>query len=157
MTKNIKDLLSETDFFAGMAPPYLELLAGCGKLVHFKAGEFLTREGDPADSFYLLRKGEVSIESAVPGKVLTVSKAGPNDVVGFSWLFPPFRNAFDARAIDGVNAIHLDGKCLRQKAEDDHQLGYEFMKRFAEIILQRMQATRRQMLDIYHHPAKPTP
>ncbi len=149
MMKHIKDLLAETNFFDNMDEEYLELLAGCGILVHFKPGEYLAKEGEEANNFYLILKGDVSIESKIPNGILTVGKADEEDVVGYSWLFPPFRNAFDARALNHVRAIKLDGKCLRGKAEDDHKLGYEFMKRFAQLVLERMQATRRQMIDIY--------
>jgi CRP/FNR family cyclic AMP-dependent transcriptional regulator len=148
--KNIKDLLDESPFFGGMADQYLELLSGCGTIVHFGTGEFLLKEGEEADSFYLIRKGDVAIESHAPGSgALTVSKVGAGGVTGFSWLFPPYRNHFDSRAVTDVEAVRLDGKCLRGKAEQDHELGYQLMKRFAEIMLGRMQATHRQMLDIY--------
>ena len=147
--KHIQDFLAESPFFAGMDDAHLELLSGCGELVHFKPGEFLLREGAPADYFYLIRKGEAAIETHMPGQTLTVAKAGPGGVSGYSWLFPPYRNQFDSRAISAVEAVRLHGTCLRGKAEQDHELGYQFMKRFAELMLQRTQSTRRQMLDIY--------
>jgi CRP-like cAMP-binding protein len=146
--KNIKDLLAETPFFEDMEDN-LELLSGCGTLVRFNEGEFLLKEGEKANSFYLIRKGNVSIESHIPGGTLSVSKVGAQGIVGYSWLFSPYRNQFDSRATSNVEAIKLDGKCLRSKAQEDHELGYQLMKRFAELMLQRMQSTRRQMLDIY--------
>ncbi|MCB2081923.1 MAG: Crp/Fnr family transcriptional regulator [Rickettsiales bacterium] len=148
--RNIKDLLTEAPLFDGMADHYLELLAGCGRLAHFKAGEFLLKEGEEANSFYLIRRGEVAIESHTPGgRPLTVAKVGTLGIVGYSWLFPPYRNQFDSCAVTSVDAVHLDGKCLRGKAESDHELGYQFIKRFAAIMIRRMQDARRQMLDIY--------
>ncbi|MCB1592307.1 MAG: Crp/Fnr family transcriptional regulator [Alphaproteobacteria bacterium] len=148
--KNIKDLLSEAPFFEGFAEPYLDLISGCGEIVHFKPNAFLLKEGEEANSFYLIRKGEVAIESHMPaGAPLVISKVGPEGVVGYSWLFPPHRNQFDSRAVTDVEAVRLDGTCLRGKAEEDHELGYQFMKRFAQIMIQRMQAARRQALDIY--------
>jgi CRP-like cAMP-binding protein len=147
--KNIKELLVEAPFFGGMEDKYLDLLSGCGTLVHFKAGEFLLKEGEEANSFFLIRKGDVMIESATPGNVLSVAKIGERGIVGYSWLFPPYRSQFDARAVTDVEAVHLDGKCLRGKAEDDHELGYQFMKRFASIMVDHMHAARRQALDIY--------
>ena len=152
--KKIKDLLLETLFFKDMADKHVELLASCGMLAHFKAGEFLQKEGEEANSFFLIRKGDVAIESHLPGHVLTIAKAGPNSVVGYSWLFHPYRNNFDSRAVTNVKAIKLDGKCLRGKAEQDHELGYQFMKRFAQLMLQRLHAAQRQMLDIYGAPGK---
>jgi len=148
--KNVRDFLAGSPFFSDMEEAYFDLLAGCGTLAHIPAGDFLLREGEAADSFFLIRSGDVAIESHAPGNgALTVSKVGAEGVAGFSWLFPPYRNAFDARAVTEVAVVRLDGKCLRGKVEQDHELGYQFMSRFAQIILQRMQATRRQMLDVY--------
>ena len=152
--KHIKDLLAETPFFDDMEDKYLDLLSSCGELVHFHEGDFLLKEAEEANSFYLIRSGKAAIESHMPGNTLTVATTGTGGIVGHSWLFPPYRNQFDARAVTNVGAIRLDGKCLRGKAEEDHELGYQFMKRFAALMLERMQATRRQMLDIYGEVGK---
>lgn len=148
--KNIRMLLAENPFFEGMSDAHLETMAGCGKLVHFKAGEFLLREGAEADTFYLVRKGEVSIESHVPAAgPLSVARVCGGGVTGYSWLFPPHRNSFDSLALTNVSAVALDGECLRGKAEADHELGYQLMKRFAQVVLDRLQATRLRVLDVY--------
>jgi len=151
--RHINDLLAEAPLFEGMHPEQLKILAGCGQLAHFRPGEFLLKEGEEANQFFLIRNGEVALESHLPGGVLTVAKAGEENVVGYSWLFPPYRNQFDARATTAVDAIVLDGECLRGKTHKDHELGYQFMKRFAALMLQRMQAARRQLLDIYGQPS----
>jgi len=70
-------------------------------------------------------------------------------MVGLSWLIPPWRWTYDARAIDDTRAIAIDALCLRQKCEADHDLGYEMMKRFMPVVIQRLQATRLQILDVY--------
>ncbi|WP_036502930.1 Crp/Fnr family transcriptional regulator [Nitrosococcus oceani] len=147
-------LLAEAPFFDGMEDKYLDLLAGCGKVVYFNEGDFLLKEGEEANDFFLLRKGEAAIESHMPGNVLTVAKTGTGGITGYSWLFPPYRNQFDSRAVTDIEAVRLDGKCLRGKAEEDHELGYQFMKRLAALMLQRMQAARRQMLNIYGKTGK---
>ncbi len=148
--KNIRTLLAENAFFEGMADAHLETMAGCGKLVHFKPGEFLIREGEKADTFYLIRSGDVAIESHIPAAgALSVERVGAGGITGYSWLFPPHRNNFDSMALSQVSAVALDGACLRGKTEVDHELGYQLMKRFAQLVLSRLQATRRQMLDVY--------
>ena len=148
--KTIRDLLMETPFFEGMSEDHLQTMSGCGKLARFKAGEFLIREGEAADTFYLIREGDVAIESHVPAMgALSVARVGPGGVTGYSWLFPPYRNSLDSLALTDVSAIALDGKCLRGKLEANHELGYHLMKRFAQVMLERMQAARRQMLDVY--------
>lgn len=153
--KTIERLISEHPFFAGLDPQYVSLIAGCGKNVRFLPRQYLLKEGSPADSFYLIRTGEVSIESYAPGHgPLIIRKAEAESIVGFSWLFEPFRVIFDARALTEVSAVHLDGACLRQKAESDHELGYVLMKRFAHMMLHLLQVTRLQALDIYGAEAK---
>lgn len=148
--KDIRTLLAENQFFESMSDAHLEMTAGCGKLVRFKAGEFLLREGDEAGTFYLVREGEVSVESHVPAAgPLIIARVGAGGITGFSWLFPPYRNSFDSLALTDVSALALDGECLRGKAEADHELGYQLMKRFAQVMLNRLQATRRQVMDIY--------
>lgn len=148
--KNIHTLLAENPFFDGMSEEHLETMAGCGRLAHFKPGEFLLREGDAADTFYLIRSGDVAIESDVPAAgPLSVARIGAGGITGYSWLFPPHSNSFDSLALTDVSAIALNGECLRGKAEADHELGYQLMKRFAQVMLDRLQATRRQMLDVY--------
>lgn len=148
--KNIQKLLAENPFFEGMSDAHLETMAGCGKLAHFKAGEFLLHEGEKADTFFLVRKGEVAIESHHPATgPLSVARISAGGLTGFSWLFPPHRNSFDSLALTNVSALSLDGACLRGKAEADHELGYQLMKRFAQVMLDRLRATRRQMLDVY--------
>lgn len=148
--KDIHTLIAENPFFAGMSEDHLETMSGCGRLVHFKPGEYLLREGDEADTFYLIRDGDVAIESDIPAAgAASVARVGAGGITGYSWLFPPYRNSFDSIALTNVSAVALDGECLRGKAEADHELGYQLMKRFAQVMLDRLQATRRQMLDVY--------
>ena len=148
--KSIHHLLAENEFFVGMSSAHLKTLAGCGKLAHFKEGDFLIKEGDHANAFYLIRSGSVAIECHAPASgEHSIARIGAGDVTGYSWLFPPYRNNFDSLALSDVSAIVLNGQCLRGKAEQDHELGYQLMKRFAQVMLDRLQATRHQMLDVY--------
>ena len=128
----------------------MKFIAGCATNVRFKAEEFLYREGDEANNFFVLREGKVAIEAFSPKRgAITIQTLTADDVLGWSWLFPPYHTHFGARAIEPTRALCLDGKCLRNKCEEDHDLGYELMKRFSEVMIQRLQATRLQLLDIY--------
>jgi hypothetical protein len=80
---------------------------------------------------------------------MTIETIGEGEVLGWSWLFPPYRWQFDAQAVGLVRAIAFDGRCLRGKCEEDHDLGYWLMQRFAQVMSQRLQATRLQLLDLY--------
>jgi CRP/FNR family transcriptional regulator, cyclic AMP receptor protein len=146
----IDDLLSGHPFFKGLKPEHLALVAGCGQNVHFDAGAYLLREGEAADRFFAIRAGSVVIEAYVPSRgPVALQTLGENDIVGWSWLFPPHVWQFDARAREEVRATAFDGACLRTKCDADPTLGYELMKRMARLVSSRLEATRRQLLDVY--------
>jgi CRP/FNR family transcriptional regulator, cyclic AMP receptor protein len=148
----LEPLLREHGFFSGLDPAHIELLVGCSTNVRFAPGEFLLRDGDPAERFFMIRRGHVAIEVPAPaGGSITVQTVGEDEVVGFSWLFEPYRWEFDARALEPTTAIALDGVCLRGKCDEDPRLGYDRMKRFARVMVSRLQATRLQLLDVYGH------
>lgn len=151
--QDIRDLLDGHPFFRDLPDPDLDLIAGCGRNVHFRPNEVLFSEGDPADRFFVVRKGRVALETnAPPSGAVVVATLGPGEVVGWSWLFPPYEWHFDARAMEDTSAVALDGTCLRGKCEEDTDLGYRLMKRFAEIAQRRLQAARIQLLDLYGSP-----
>jgi CRP-like cAMP-binding protein len=143
-------LLAEHPFFHGLKPEHLATIAGCASNVRFDAGAMIAREGDEAAKFYVIRHGTVAIESFTPQTgAVTIQTVSAGDILGWSWLLPPYHWQFSARAQELVRAVALDGTCLRAKCEADHDLGYELLKRFAEIVAQRLSATRLQLLDLY--------
>jgi CRP/FNR family transcriptional regulator, cyclic AMP receptor protein len=148
--RTIDDLLEEVPAFEGLADDQLDLIAGCASNRVFAAGDHLLREGEPAGEFFAIRHGTVALETFVPqrGAVMIETLHG-GDLLGWSWLFPPYRTVYDARALGVVRAIAFDGACLRGKSEEDPQLGFELMKRFNGIIVERLQATRLRLLDVY--------
>jgi CRP-like cAMP-binding protein len=148
--ETLERILAEHPFLAGLASDQIKLLVGCASNVAFKAGEFIFREGDNADAFYFIRHGKAVIETYVPQKgPIAIQTREAGEVMGWSWMVPPYRWRFDARAVELTRAIALDGKCLRDKCETDHDLGYELMKRFSLLIAQRLEATRLQLMDVY--------
>lgn len=151
--KGIRQLLAEHPVFADLPEADLDLIAGCGVNVHFNAGEQIFEEGAAADTFYVIRHGRVALEIHAPGRgSVVVATLRDGDVLGWSWLFPPYRWSLGARAIDETSAIALDGACLRGKCDENTALGYRLMQRFARIAQQRLQQTRLQLLDVYGHP-----
>jgi CRP/FNR family transcriptional regulator, cyclic AMP receptor protein len=143
-------LLKEHPFLGGISDHHLEFLTGCASNVRYAADEFLFREGHEAGASYLVRSGRVALEIGIPGRgPVQVQTVEPGDVLGWSWLFPPYRWQFDGRAVEPVRALALDGNCLRDKCEGDHDLGYELVKRFLYQVHLRLERTRLQLLDIY--------
>jgi CRP-like cAMP-binding protein len=146
----IESLLAGVPVFEGLEARQLELVAGCGRNVRFDAGQTLFREGDAADTFYLVRHGSVAVETFVPARGPTVIETiESGEVIGWSWLFPPHRWHFDARALTQVRATAFDGACLRGKCDTDPALGYGLMSRFAQVLIERLQWTRLRLLDLY--------
>jgi CRP/FNR family cyclic AMP-dependent transcriptional regulator len=153
--RGIEALMEEIPALAGLAPEHRALIAGCGTNAVIEDGEHLFRESDPADTFYAIRRGAVALEFPIRGSdKMVIETLTEGDVIGWSWLFPPHRIRFDARAIGDLHVITFDGACLRGKCQEDHDLGYELMERFAEIIIERLQATRMRLLDIYGTPVE---
>lgn len=143
-------MVLEQPLFRGLEARVGALLGGCARNVRFRAGEALFHEGAPADEFFLLRRGRVALESLERGRAPAVFLTlAPGEIVGASWLVPPYRWTFDARALEPAIAIGLDVRCLRAKCEADHDLGYELLKRVAAALVRRMHAARLQLLDVY--------
>ena len=147
--QTIAEYLPEHPFFAGLDPATLELAAGCAVNVHFRPGEFLFHEGDPADTFYVLRRGRVSIQMRTPTQVVVLDPAHDGDVVGWSWLIAPYRWTFDALATEDTTAIAFDAVCLRGKCEADATLGYALLQRVVQVMSARLHSARVRLLDLY--------
>ncbi|MDH4100092.1 MAG: cyclic nucleotide-binding domain-containing protein [Nitrospirota bacterium] len=155
--ETLESILKDHPFFRGLEPHYLALVVGCAANVVFKEGQVLFREGEEANLFYVVRHGRIALELTSPERgALTVQTVGDGEILGWSWLIPPYHWHYTARAVEETRAITLDGKCLRGKCEEDHHLGYELLKRFAHIMEERLKATQVQLLDVYcpHPPEK---
>jgi CRP-like cAMP-binding protein len=149
---SIDKLLGQIPVFHGLSPEHLELIAGCASNVRFDEGQMLFNEGDPADRFFVVRHGLVAIELYEPQKgKITIETVRETGVVGWSWLIPPYRWHFDARAVESTRAVALDAQCLRGKCEQDTRLGYDLMQRFASVMTKRLQNAAMQLLDVYGH------
>jgi len=146
----IETVLRDVPLFGGLTEEQLALIAGCGVHVRFQPEEMLFRDGDEANTFYVVRHGAVALETFVPARgSVTIETLEAGEVLGWSWLFPPYRWHFDARALSLVRATAFDGACLRGKCEDDPALGYQLMSRFAQVAIERLQWTRLRLLDVY--------
>jgi CRP-like cAMP-binding protein len=149
-TESLAPILAEHPLLAGLDPPHVELIVGCASNVRFNPGEFIFRAGQEANHFYFVRSGRVSVETFAPQRgAITIETIGDGDLLGWSWLIPPFEWHFDARALNLTRAIAIDARCLRTKCEADKAFGYELVKRFAQIMELRLEATRLQLLDLY--------
>ncbi len=150
MFRDLRDIIAQHPFFRELSEEHLAVLVGCATNQRYAAGEFLFRQGETARHFYLVRQGKVAIEVVSPQQgTITVQTLGEGEVVGWSWLVPPYEYRFDARAAELTRVVALDGECLRGKFTQDHELGYRFLSRFVQVIAERLEHTRLQLLDLY--------
>ncbi|MCC2113926.1 MAG: cyclic nucleotide-binding domain-containing protein [Hyphomicrobiales bacterium] len=147
---SVSELLKEIDFFREFDAATIELLAGCASNVVFKAGDAIIRENEPADAFFIIRHGDVALEMHVPGREpLVFETLHPGDALGWSWIVPPYKWNYDARAITIVRGLSFDATCLRGKMETDHEIGYQLMRRFIPVMSRRLLGARLQLVDMY--------
>ena len=143
-------------FLAGLDQAHLALLADCAMAAHFKPGNVILREGEPANRLYLIESGKVVLESGAGfGEPVVIDTIGAGDLLGWSWMFPPYAWHFTARAVTPTEAIFFQGKLLREYCEKNHSLGYELFKRMGAVIVKRLQAARKTMLEISRGAALP--
>lgn len=148
--ENLGQVISEHPFCKGLEPNFIDVLIGCASNVRFEKGHHLFREGSRANHFYLIREGKVQLSIYSPQcTYLSLETVESGEVLGWSWLVPPYRWRFDARAMEPVRAVAVDGKCLRVKCEKNTHLGYELLKRTIEIMGQRLDTTRFRLVDLY--------
>ncbi len=148
--KTLEPILAEHPFFKNLEPAHLTIVTGCASNVRFDAGAMVFQQDEEANTFYILRQGKVALEVCPPAKQpITVQTLSDGDILGWSWLIPPYHWHFDARAVELTRAVALDGKCLRNKCEQDHSLGYELLSRLLPVVGKSMEATQHQLLDVY--------
>lgn len=145
----IGEYIREQPFFRGLDERWIDLIVGCAVNVHVAAGTDVCREGEPADAFYVVRRGRVAIETRTPTASIVVDSADPGEIVGWSWLVPPNRWTFDARATEETSLIAFDGACLRGKCEANPDLGYALLQRVVQTMSARLQSARVRLLDLY--------
>ncbi len=153
--ETLEPLLAEHPFVRGMSPSQIETVAGCASNVRFQTGQYLFKDGEEANQFYIIRKGRIAIEAASPTHdPILIHTYGDGEILGWSWLVPPYRWRFSGKALELTRVLMIDGKCLRGKCEKDHDLGYELLKRFADILAGRLDSARLQLIDMYASASK---
>lgn len=143
--KTIQELITEHPFFEGLQAEHVRILAAGAREQVAEGGEVLFRQGEPANRFYVLVTGRVAVEELQPdGTARRVETLGAGDALGWSWLFPPFSWHFQARALEVTRVIVFDGGHLLVTAEEDHEFGYQLLRRVSRVVIRRLQATRQQ-------------
>jgi len=146
----LEEMIAKHPFLAGTKPDFLQVFYECATFERHGTGEIIFQEGEHAEHFYLIHAGHVSLETFVAGSgKLVIQTLDPGEALGWSWLFPPYTWHFTARALEPAELIALGANYLRDKADESPVFGRELVMRVSKILLQRLQATRLQLLDFY--------
>jgi CRP/FNR family cyclic AMP-dependent transcriptional regulator len=147
------EYLAAHEFFAGLNEDFMQFLSEYATERQYKKGEVLFQQGKPADKFYLVRSGQVSVQvPAIVGPTLELQILGENQLLGWSWLIPPYRWNFMARAVEDTDLIEFDGSAILDRCEKDPLFGYELFKRFTALMSKRLEAARQKMMDQWNPP-----
>jgi CRP-like cAMP-binding protein len=150
-TPNVRALLAGHPFLDGVSPQYLDLIANAASEAMYEPRELIFHEGDEASEFHVICRGKVAIEIFTPDRgPVAIETINTGEVLGWSWLIEPYRWLFDAQAIEPTEVIAIDARKIRESMAADSALSNELLRRFVPIIVGRLQATRMQLLDLYH-------
>ena len=140
-SNKLYDLIAQQPLFEGLGASHLQLLTKSAMQMQFEPGRQIFNEGEPSNRFYLILEGKVEVESeSKEGDKVSVGILGPGDGLGWSWLFPPHYAQFSMRAMEPTKTIFFYGTRLQQQSEDDHDFGYELMKRFAKVAITNLKS-----------------
>ncbi|MEY2430064.1 MAG: hypothetical protein QOJ40_2949 [Verrucomicrobiota bacterium] len=146
--QRLKANMAAHPFLTGLSPEHLTTLSDYAMDSQLTAGQLIFREGEIANRFYLILEGKVGLESrGKDGNPKLIQTLGAGEVLGWSWLFPPYTWHFDARVLEPTQAIFFYGTWLRDHCDQDRNFGYELMKRVAGVVIERLQKTRKGLLD----------
>lgn len=139
-------------FCADLEVEHVHAMSEAASERELPAGSFLLRRGQPAEALALLLDGDVSLELTEPGdEPIVLETLHGGDPVGWSWLFSPHRWAFDARCLTPVRLLQLDAARLRTMMTADPAFGMALTQRIGQLVVQRLQFTRAQLVEIAHH------
>jgi CRP-like cAMP-binding protein len=149
-TVSLNTLVEGHPFLANLRPDFCDFLVGCAVVRRFAAKQRVIDEGGEADHFYLIVTGSLRLETSVPKDgMVPIQSLGAGDALGWSWLFPPYRWHFSATTTAPTEVISFAADALRGKAAHDLEFSNELLSRVARTILQRLQATRRELVRLY--------
>ena len=151
--QSIEDYLPTHAFFSGLDDSFMKFLSDSATQLRVKKGDVLFQQGERADKFYLLRNGQMSVQvPALMGPTLEIQTLGEDQILGWSWLIPPYRWNFQARALEDSDLLEFDGSAILARCEEDPKFGYELLKRFAALMSERLDAARQKMMDEWNPP-----
>jgi CRP-like cAMP-binding protein len=150
---SIEERVAASELFAALPPGFIRFLAQHAGIRKLEMGAVLFHYGERADRFYLVETGHITVEvMAISGPALELQDIGPGAALGWSWLIAPHTWSFQARAQTAAELLEFDGNAVRAHCEEDPRFGYEVLKRFAELMSERLNFARRKMMEAWNPP-----
>ncbi|MGI9294461.1 MAG: Crp/Fnr family transcriptional regulator [Pseudomonadales bacterium] len=143
--------LTSHEFFSGLDESYMKILSDSAQMLHIAEGDVLFKQGERAEKFYVLCDGKISVQvPAIIGPTLEIQTIGKDQLLGWSWLIPPYRWTFQAITEKDSELIEFDGATILQHCEQDPKFGYELMKHFTILMSERLDAARQRMIQEWY-------
>lgn len=147
-TSSIAELIAGHEVFSGLDRAIIDLLAESASERELPAGTMVFRSGEPAETFYLVCGGSITVEvPAIEGPTLELQRLGEGALLGWSWLIPPYRWNFQARVQSPTRVIEFNGRAIRERCEQDPRMGFEILKRFTRLMSERLEQARMRMIE----------
>jgi CRP-like cAMP-binding protein len=144
------ETLPDHPLFEGLNLQFRQILAECAMRADFEPGDKVVETGQPANCIYLVVRGSIALETPGVQSPAPIQTIGAGDILGWSWLFPPYYWHFDAVARESTQAIFFYGSRLRQQCDRNHDFGYEFIKGLSQILISHLQADREKWIEAAH-------
>jgi CRP/FNR family cyclic AMP-dependent transcriptional regulator len=144
------DSLPDHPLFSGLAKEFRQILAECAMRADFEPGDKVVDAGQPASCIYLVIRGSIDLETPAVESPLRVQNLAAGDILGWSWLFPPYFWHFNAIAREPTQTIFFYGSRLRQQCDRNHDFGYELIKGMSQILIAHLHANRERWIEAAH-------
>lgn len=149
----LEQSITDHPFTKGLNPHYIHLLTRCATYERYGPRQELFREGFPADRLFLIHSGQVSLQTFIPERgVVTIDTLIAGDIVGWSWMFPPYRSEFTAVTTEPTEATALSTATLRDEMDENHDFGYAVFGRVCESMVRRLHECHRRIAEFLGTP-----
>ena len=146
----MRDVFHNHDFFKNLPNDFIEELIQIAHLKSYKAGEYIFKEGGKAEHFFIILSGQINLELHAPSqKPIIVQSLKGEEILGWSWMYPPYEWTYDAHAVRDGQMFMIEGKALSELCEKNPECGYRLMHKFSEMMIQRLKSARIQLLDLF--------
>lgn len=150
---NLSVDLGSSELFAHLTDEELEFLESVATESEYHKDQILFEEDTEASRFHIIISGKVGLELVSPRRrPIVIQTLGRGDLVGLSWVFPPHTWSWRARALDATTTLNFDADAVRARCETDRNLSEQMLRIVAREAVERLHATRAQLLDLYEFP-----